>query len=79
MKKRQILLFLAEFAIELEQKKLSKIFANLRDQLKTQGYMNEVFSFIDASHLIAKASLWQERDQAIKKKYDKLNKRLYLK
>jgi len=53
--------------------KLSKIFTNLRDQLKTQGYMNEVFSFIDASHLISKASLWQERDQAIKKKYDKLN------
>jgi len=54
-------------------KKLSKIFANLRDQLKAQGYMNEVFSFVDASHLIAKANLWKERDEAIKKKYDKLN------
>lgn len=53
--------------------KLSKIFADLRDQLKVQGYINEVFSFIDASHLISKASLWEERDQAIKKKYDKLN------
>jgi transposase, IS5 family len=53
--------------------KLSKIFAGLRDQLKSQGYMNEVFSFVDASHLIAKANLWQERDQAIKQKYDRLN------
>ena len=35
--------------------------------------MNEVFTFIDASHLISKASLWQERDEAIKQKYDKLN------
>jgi transposase, IS5 family len=53
--------------------RLSKMFANLRDQLKAQGYMNEVFSFVDASQLIAKATLWQERDKAIKEKYEKLN------
>ena len=35
--------------------------------------MNEVFSFVDASQLIAKANLWQERDKAIKEKYEKLN------
>ena len=35
--------------------------------------MNEVFSFIDASHLIAKAALWTERDKAIKMKHSKLN------
>lgn len=52
---------------------LSKIFANLRDQLKEQGYMNEVFTFVDASHLISKASLWEERDEALKQKYEKLN------
>lgn len=52
---------------------LSKIFETLRDQLKTQGYMNEVFTFVDASHLIAKASLWEERDEALKQKYEKLN------
>jgi IS5 family transposase len=53
--------------------KLSRLFGNLREQLKSQGYMNEVFNFIDASQLIAKASIWQERDQAIKEKYKKLN------
>jgi len=52
---------------------LSKIFSNLRDQLKFQGYINEVFSFIDASSLISKANLWKERDKAIEKKYEKLN------
>ena len=56
--------------------RMSKIFANLREQLKSQGYMNEVFSFVDASHLIAKANLWKERDKAIKAKYDKLNNEL---
>jgi IS5 family transposase len=52
---------------------LSKIFEQLRDQLKNQGYMNEVFTFVDASHLISKASLWEERDEALKQKYEKLN------
>lgn len=53
--------------------KLSKIFNILKDQLRAKGYMSEVFTFIDASHLISKASLWIERDKAIKEKYDKLN------
>jgi len=53
--------------------KLSEIFQNLRDQIKSQGYMNEVFNFVDATHLISKANLWKERDKAIKAKYDKLN------
>ena len=35
--------------------------------------MGEVFTFVDASVLIAKANLWEERDAFIKKKYDKLN------
>jgi len=54
-------------------KRLSKIFNILKEQLRSQGYMNEVFTFIDASHLVSKASLWEERDKAIKQKYDKLN------
>jgi len=52
---------------------LSKLFNQLRDQLKAQGYMNEVFTFVNASHLIAKASLWEERDKAICQRYEKLN------
>ena len=54
-------------------KVLSAIFADLRDQLKKHGCINEVFTFVDATHLISKAALWKERDKAIKKKYDKLN------
>jgi IS5 family transposase len=52
---------------------LSKIFTDLRDQLKKKGLMNEVFSFVDATHLISKANLWKERDKAIAEKYEKLN------
>ena len=57
----------------LGTQRLSNLFASLRDQLKQQGLINEVFSFVDASHLISKANLWKERDDAIKEKYDKLN------
>ncbi len=53
--------------------RLSKIFAIFREQLREQGYMSEIFTFVDASHLIAKASLWEERDEARRKKYEKLN------
>jgi transposase, IS5 family len=28
------------------------------------GLMSEVFTFVDAKHLIAKATLWEERDKA---------------
>ena len=52
---------------------ISKIFNDLRDQLRAQCYMNEVFSFIDASSLVSKSNLWKERDKAIKEKYEKLN------
>lgn len=53
--------------------KLSKIFSLLRDQLKSQGYMSEVFTFIDATHLISKVGLWKERDKAIELKLESLN------
>ena len=54
-------------------KLLSKIFAIFRDQLRQAGYMSEVFTFVDATHLISKANLWEERDEARKKKFEKLN------
>lgn len=52
---------------------LSQIFADLKQQLKSHGLMSEVFTFVDAAHLIAKANLWEERDKAIADKYEKLN------
>lgn len=62
-----------KFRKRLGAERLSKIFAVLRDQLKTRGVMNEVFTFVDASTLISKANLWEERDAAKQKQYDTLN------
>jgi transposase, IS5 family len=52
---------------------LSRIFRMFRDQLRSQGYMSEVFTFVDATHSISKAKLWEERDEARKQKFEKLN------
>ena len=54
-------------------KRLSDIFASIRAELKSQGYISEVFTFVEACHLISKANLWKERDKAIQEKYEKLN------
>lgn len=63
----------SRFRSRLGTHNLSKIFGIFRDQLRSKGYMSEVFTFVDASHLISKASLWEERDKAIQKKYEALN------
>ncbi len=54
-------------------KRISSIFEEVRRQLKTKGYMNEVFTVVDATALISKFNLWEERDKSIKEGYDKLN------
>ncbi len=53
--------------------RLSQLFATMRDQLKAAGLMSEVFTFVDATHLIAKATLWEERDKARQQKIEQLN------
>ena len=41
---------------------LSELFVMMRNQPRAQGYMSEVFTFVDSSHLLSKASLCKERD-----------------
>ena len=53
--------------------RLSQLFATMREQLKAAGLMSEVFTFVDATHLIAKATLWEERDKARQQHIEKLN------
>ena len=44
-------------------KKLSRLFAIMKEQLREQGYMSEVFTFVDTAHLIFKSQLREEREQ----------------
>ena len=51
----------------------SQLFATRREQLKAAGLMSDVFTYVDATHLIAKATLWEERDKARQQKMEQLN------
>ena len=48
-----------KFRKRLGTKFISKIFSNFRDQLKQQGLMNEVFSFVDGESFNSKSKLME--------------------
>lgn len=52
--------------------KLADIFDKTNEAMKKEGLFGEVFTFIDASSIISKTALWDERDKAIKAGEDKL-------
>src|SRR5580693_2720234 len=52
---------------------MGELFAAIRDALKRQGYLKEMFTFVDASQLISKLATWEERDKGIEKGIEKLN------
>src|SRR5271154_2699133 len=53
--------------------KLAKLFNKFGDKLREKGIISNAFTFVDASKMISKVSLWNERDKAIKDGQDKLN------
>jgi len=52
---------------------MSRLFNEVKRQLQEQGHCAEVFTFIDATALVSKLNLWEERDKAITAGYEKLN------
>lgn len=52
---------------------IARVFDLIKQQLREKGYMLEQFTFIDATALISKTSLWEERDRGIKAGQEKLN------
>lgn len=57
----------------LGTKRTADIFNTINDQLRKEGLFGNIFYFIDASTIVSKTSLWEERDKAIKDGYEKLN------
>lgn len=53
--------------------KLYDIFSNINKHLESLGLVGNVFTFIDASAIITKTALWDERDKAIAAGEEKLN------
>lgn len=54
-------------------KNMGHLFHEVKKQLQAKGHCSEIFTFIDATALVSKMSLWEERDKAISAGYDKLN------
>ena len=53
--------------------RLAEIFNKGNEAMKKKGLFGEVFTFIDASSIITKTALWEERDKAIAEGEKKLN------
>lgn len=54
-------------------KRLADIFTDVNQALEAKGLFGNVFTFIDASSIISKTALWEERDEAIKDGEQTLN------
>ena len=53
--------------------KLAGIFDKTNEEMKKKGLFGEIFTFIDASSIVTKSALWEERDKALKDGQEKLN------
>lgn len=54
-------------------RKLSEIFNRINNHLQSLGLFGNVFTFIDASAIVSKTALWEERDKAIADGEKRLN------
>lgn len=52
---------------------LAKLFNAVNAELKMKGLFGNIFKFIDASAIVSKTALWEERDRAIADGAEKLN------
>lgn len=54
-------------------KRLAELFNRINTELKEKNIIGDVFTFIDATGLVSKIALWEERDKAIQDGLEKLN------
>ena len=65
--------YFSKLRTRIGTKKIADLFNNINTILETRGLFGNVFTFIDASTIITKTALWEERDRAIKDGAEKLN------
>lgn len=58
---------------KIRTNRLSNIFNKVREQLKNNGLIREIFTFVDSSQLISKINFWNEKDRLIQQGIDKFN------
>lgn len=65
--------YFGKFRKRIGTKHLADIFNHINEKLRQANLFGNIFTFIDASTIVTKTSLWAERDAAIKDGHDKLN------
>lgn len=65
--------YFGKFRKRIGTQHLADIFNTTNEKLQKEGLFGNIFYFIDASTIITKTALWEERDKAIKDGHDKLN------
>ena len=65
--------YFGSFRKKLGTSRLMDIFNIIRDTLKSEGYLREMFTFVDASALVSKLSTWSDRDKAIAEGHETFN------
>lgn len=65
--------YFGKFRKRIGTQHLADIFNSVNESLRKEGLFGNIFHFIDASTIITKSTLWEERDRAIKDGHDKLN------
>lgn len=65
--------YLGKLRKRLGAKNIADIFNGVNGILRSRGLFGDVFKFIDASAIITKTALWEERDRAIRNGEEKLN------
>lgn len=67
--------FFGRFRARLGTKNLGWIFQALNDELRAHGLIGDTFSFVDATGIVTKTALWEERDRALAQGEAALNNR----
>lgn len=57
--------FFGKFRSRLGTKNLGEIFQQLNDHFREVGLIGDTFSFVDATGIVTKTALWDERDRAL--------------
>lgn len=65
--------YFTKLRARLGAKRLADAFNAVNKQLRDKGLYGDTFTFVDASSLITKTTLWEERDRAIADGEEKLN------
>jgi len=65
--------YFGKFRRRIGTQHFADIFNSINERLRKEGLFGNIFHFIDASTIVTKSALWEERDRAIKDGHDKLN------